>query len=313
MTSEGAFGMAEIGTAYPAEVAQIVASAARLADERIVIAGSVVQSDSATGEQLVGLLDRALALVPDDVTLMLARVDALAAAMQFKTAEEVLDDVLGRHPDDFEARMRKDHWGEWQGVFHLPGLSEATSTLAPLMHDHIRQGRSIQVVRAGVGSAMAIVRPVGSEEMGSGLSHASRAMWEPVWSQTPVGALVAHYLLVEDDPASPYRAEGFLPLTRSEKASRMHGYWLLQQLAHADGCFVILADGDRVLYNRWLVFPGHIRARLQAMAARAGTASLATDASVFQQATQWHMLAFDMDQVVFGRILSEEAAGMGDS
>jgi hypothetical protein len=306
--------MADGGAVYSHEVARMVAEAARLADERVSVIqtadASVVQSDSTSAGEIAELLGGALALAQGDRTLMIARSDALALAMQFKTAEDVLDEILARDPDDFEARMRKDHWGEWSGVFTLPSWSDSATVLAPVMHDHISHGRSIQTVRAGVASAIAIVRPVRAGEMAPELSSASRSMWEPVWSQTPVGAMVAHYLLVEDDPASPYRAEGFLPLGGSEKASRMNGYWLLRQLAHASGCFVILADGDRVLYNRWFAFPLHVPSRLVAMAARLDAASLASGPSVFPQAVQWHMDHFDMDQVVFDRVLSDEAAGV---
>jgi hypothetical protein len=302
--------MSDAQTDYPHEVVAIIAEAARLADEKIVLSGPVVQSDSASAREMVELLDRALALVPGDPALMIARVDALALAMQFKTAEEALDEILKRRPDDFEARTRKDHWGEWSGVFNLPGWSADATALHPAMLDNLTLGRSIQVVRSGVASAIAIVRPVRAGEMAPGLGPAVRVMWEPVWSATPVGAMVAHYLIVEDDPSDPYRAEAFLPLARAEKAGRMNGYWLLRQLAHADGCFVILADDRRVLYNRWLAFPDHVRARLEIMAGQLDTATLASDPAAFQPAIQWHMNAFDMNQVAFDRPLSAEAAGV---
>ena len=121
--------------------------------------------------------------------------------------------------------------------------------------------------------------------------------WEPVWSATPSGAIVAHYLVVDDNPADPYRAEAFLPLWRPEKATRMNGYWLLGQLAAADGCFITLAEGSRVIYNRWYSFPATVRAHLAAMVGRLDSADAARDPDTFRQAMQWHMNNFDMDRL----------------
>ena len=261
----------------------------------------------------VEILDRALALRPDDADLLVAKSDALAHAMQYKTAEDVLDEVLARDPSHFEARMRKEHWGEWSSVFTLPSWSGEATTLTPAMRGDLDQGRSVQVVRVGVRPALAVLRPVAAGDMAPGLSRESRAIWEPVWSQTPAGAILVHYLLVEDDPSSPYRAEAFLPLEKPEKAHRMNGYWLLEQLSRVDGCFVVLAEGDRVLYDRWLPFPEHVSAHLQAMRDKLGTTPVASGAAGMQQAVQWHMSSFDMDQVSFDRPLSGYAAGVEEA
>jgi len=295
-------------------VDQLIAEASRVADEGISVVrtadGSVVQSDSFTAAKLAEILDRALALSPGDSDLMIARSDALALAMQFKSAEDVLDEVLVRSPENFEARTRKEHWGEWSSVFTLPQWSATATVLTPAMIDDLTKARSVQVVRVGVKVAIAVVRPVQAAEMAPGLGNQTRSMWEPVWPQTPAGAVLAHYVIVEDDPSSPYRAEGFLPLYRPEKALRAGGYWLLRQLANADGCFIVLADGSRVLHNRWFDFPAHVKAHLVAMAAELDSGSVAGDAAAFQEAVQWHSSTFDMDQITFDRPLSDSVAGV---
>jgi hypothetical protein len=295
-------------------LSDLIAEASKLADETVNVSraadGFVVQTDTMSGARLVEILDSALALSPGDPDLLIAKSDALAFAMQFKTAEDVLDEVLARDPANFEARTRKDHWGEWTSAFTLPAWSEAATVLAPAMIDDLRKARSVQLVRTGVRAAIAVVRPVQAAEMAPGLGNQTRSMWEPVWSQTPTGAVLAHYVVVEDDPANPYRAEGFLPLYHSEQALRVGGYWLVRQLADADGCFIVVADGDRVLHNRWFAFPAHVKAHLTAMAAHLDTASVAGDAAAFQQGCQWHSSTYDMDQIAFDRPLSDSAAGV---
>lgn len=299
----------------PAEnVASIIAEAARLADERVTVErvgeSFIVQSDSMSADEIVGILDRALALAPDDIDLLLAKSDMLALGMQFKSAEDVLDEILAREPDNFEALTRKEQWGEWSNVFTLPRWSEHEVELPAPMSQDLARARSVQVVRSGVKAALAVVRPVQPGEMAAGLGPQTRVMWEPVWSPTSVGAIVAHYLVVEDNPADPYRAEAFLPLARSEKAARMNGYWLLRQLAHADGCFVVLAEGDRVVYNRWYPFPSSVKAHLTAMEARLVSGAGVSESGSFNEAMQWHMNNFDMNQVQMGRPLSDAAAGV---
>lgn len=295
-------------------VADLIAEASRVADETVVVTrtadGSVVQTDTMSGTRLVEILDNALALSPGNPDLLIAKSDALMFAMQFKSAEDILDGILAHDPENLEARTRKEHWGEWSSVFTLPAWSEAATVLAPTMTDDLAQARSVQVVRVGVKAAIAIVRPVRAAEMAPGLGSQTRSMWEPVWSQTPLGAVFAHYVVVADDPTDPYRAEGFLPLFHSDQALRVGGYWLVRQLASADGCFIVLADGSRVLYNRWFAFPAHVKAHLEAMARELDTAAIAGDVTAFQQAVQWHSNTFDMDQVAFDRPLSDSAAGV---
>lgn len=295
-------------------VAELIAEASTFADKTVNVThgadGSVVQTDTISGAKLAEILDSALVLSPGDPDLLIAKSDALMYAMQFKTAEGVLDELLARNPDNFEARTRKERWGQWDGVFSLPAWSVASTVLAPVMIDDLTRARSVQVVRAGVKAAIAVVRPVDTAEMAPGLGNQTRSMWEPVWSQTPSGAVLAHYVVVEDDPSSPYRAEGFLPLFPPETALRAAGYWLLQQLADADGCFIVLADGSRVLHNRWFAFPAHVKAHLAAMAGQLDTGSVAGDAAAFQQGVQWHSTTFDMDQIDLDRPLSDSAAGV---
>jgi hypothetical protein len=121
----------------------LIAEISELADKAITVTrvgeSVMVQSDSVSGQRLVELLDRALELKPEDPALLVARSDALAHAMQLKTAEDALDEILARYPDDLEARVRKEHWGEWSSVFTLPRWSESATALTPAMRENLAQ------------------------------------------------------------------------------------------------------------------------------------------------------------------------------
>jgi hypothetical protein len=78
-------------------------------------------------------VDRALETSPQDLDLLVAKSGALCCAMQFKTAEEVIDTVLSMAPLHFEARQRKDHWDAWRHLFQFPAWSDAAATLHPVM------------------------------------------------------------------------------------------------------------------------------------------------------------------------------------
>ena len=72
-----------------------------------------------------------------------------------------------------------------------------------------------------------------------------------MWADTPSGPIIAHYLLVRDDPmGDPARYEGMLPtFVPTGPAYPDSHYWLLQRLAHLGSCFLVLADGNQVIYN----------------------------------------------------------------
>jgi acyl carrier protein len=293
-----------LGLADPRHGArQWIDEAAKTADDAIKLTaagdGSLLETNSTDAMRLVSAIEKALEKSPDDLDLLVAKSGALCCAAQFKTAEEILDRVLAINPEHFEARMRKDHWERWQHLFQYPPWTEAARTLHPVMSAHLAHEHRMQIVRDRLQVGIAVVTSVQSQDFPQGLSNTMRSKWEPVWSDTPYGAIVAHYVLVEDNPADPYKPEAFLPAFVPDEVAPQSGYWLLQRLSHLGSCFIVLAEGDEVLYNRRYLFPEALQSTLRSIVEKMVRKAARKDPAAFQQACQWHMENFDMKRIRF--------------
>jgi hypothetical protein len=192
--------------------------------------------------QALSTLDAAVALCPDDCDLLVAKACILHASGQFKSAEEMLDVVLGKDPAHFEARTWKNHWQKWKDALRFPKWEERTSSLHPVMAAHLRLGHQVQVVRDGLQKTLAIVCQVEGPPFDNRTT--SKVQW--VLSQTPHGPLVAFYLRLVEPIGEPSTTEGFLPIFSPEFIPE-EGYSLVQQLAFTPYCFAVCASGSNVL------------------------------------------------------------------
>ncbi|MCK6539485.1 MAG: hypothetical protein L6Q26_05450 [Anaerolineales bacterium] len=291
-----------LGLADPHHSArQFIDEASRIADRTVRLEWlgdrEVLQTNTVDAAQLVSAIEEALGKAPDDLDLLLAKSGALCCGLQYKTAEEVLDLILSVDAEKFDARQRKDHWEDWGHLFQFPSWSTAATTLHPIMVGHLQNERAVQLVRDGLQIGIAIVRSVRRAEFPEGLSNRMSSKWEPIWSDTPYGSIVAHYVLIMDNPTDPWRGESFLPTFTPEKASPISGYWLLQRLRQVGSCFIILTDGNDVLYNVRYVFPDNVASTLQTIADKTAGQSTERDAAAFRKASQWHMNNFDMSRI----------------
>jgi hypothetical protein len=286
--------------AHPAR--SLIDAASRIADQvveiKVVGDNTMLSTNSVTSMGLANAIDKALEKAPTDLDLMLAKSGALVCALQFKSAEDIIDQVLETNPKDFEARQRKDHWHDWQNVFCYPSWSEGNTSLHPIMSARIRHNQSVQVVRDGLQIGIAIVRPANNDFPGV-LSKDIPSKWEAIWAETPFGPIVAHYTIIRDDPTAPYKAEATLPTYVPTKVTRETGYWLLQQLSRLNSCFIVIADGERVLYNRRYIFPDILKTKLKTIAQKITAEARPVDLNTFQRAVQWHMQNFDLNQIRF--------------
>jgi len=280
---------------------QSIDEASLVADQSIRLSAYgdqvAMESNSADAMHLVSLIEKALEIAPDDLDLLVAKSGALCCALQFKTAEEVIDHVLSINPEHFEARQRKEHWQKWEHLFQYPSWSTAAKTLHPVMTAHLRHQHPVQLIRDGLQIGIAVVRSAQSHEFPNGLPNRTPSKWMPIWSDTPYGAIVAHYAVIEDNPADPWKGEGFLPTNVPDKTTPASGYWLLQRMCHISSCFIVLADGQNVLYNARYIFPDTLRSTLLAISDKMIRQSAKKDPMAFQKACQWHMNSFDMRRI----------------
>lgn len=277
--------------------------AARIIDQYVqveVVEDRTVTEISAPAEELrkaITILDEAIALCPGDMDIFVAKAGILNASTQFKSAEEVLDLVLSKDPDHFEAKMWKNHWETWSDAFRFPKWDELSSSLHPVMATHLRIGHRVQLVREGMQKVLAIVLGV----QGSPFDKRTQVKVEWVLSKTPYGPLVAYYSKIIEPFGEPSTMEAFLPIfqPQSNQVSPLEGYFLMQQLAFTTYYFVALTNGYDVLFNCKTV-PGEKTIRK----IREITSQLVSSQSFlpqyqFQEAMQWHMNNFDMARLTF--------------
>jgi len=292
----------KLGLADPSHPArQYIEEAAIIADQSInvFVTGDTtgMHADNVGAVRLVSAIEKAIEESPGDLDLLVAKSGALCCAAQFKTAEDVIDEVLSINPDHFEARMRKDHWEKWQFLFQFPPWSLNAATLHPVMAAHLQYSHEIQTVRDGLQVGIAVVKPAQSNNFPSGLSNTMRSKWEPMWSDTPFGPIVAHYLLVEDNPSDPYKDEGILPTFVPDEVTSASGYWLLQRMSKINSCFLVLSDGDKVLYNVRYVFPEALKTILSSISQKVMHLGAKKDVPAFQKAIQWYRQNVDINSV----------------
>jgi len=293
-----------LGLAAPNHPARrLIDDAARFADRvvELFVVGEAMQTriNTAQALRLATTIEKALARAPRDPDLLVAKAAALSCAGQQTAAQEALDGALKMDPSHFEAQQRKRHGLNWQHLFNFPAWTENSRTLPAAMAVQFQRNEMVQLVRDGLQVGVAILKRADLKEFPSGLSADMRAKWEPVWSETPFGAVVAHYLLVEDSPVTPYKGEGFLRTSISEPVSPRADYWLLKRLCHLASCFLVLTDGSKVFYNARYLIPDATRAVLWAIAGTIKREPSAADMAVFQRAAQWHGQHFDLSRVRF--------------
>jgi hypothetical protein len=125
-----------------------------------------------------------------------------------------------------------------------------------------------------------------------------RYKWEVIWSETPYSPIVAHYVLIEDDPLKPFRHEAFMSINVPFNYEPDSGYWLLQRASQSDSCFLIVKRGNKVLFNARYIFPHTLISTLREIAQKCARRSLKT-LDGYADAQRWHMDNFDMKQIRF--------------
>jgi len=246
-------------------------------------------------EKVLSSLDEAVAICPDDMDLLVAKACVLHASAQFKSAEEVLDVVLSKVPDHFEAKMWKSHWETWSDALRFPRWDERLSLLHPVMASHLGLDHRIQVVRDGMQKTLAIVTGV----QGPPFDSRTQIKVEWVLSKTPYGPLVAYYPKIIEPSGEPSTMEAFLPIFQPTLFSPMEGYFLIQQLAFTPYCFVVLVSGNSVLLNCRIVFGQKTTQKVRDMAVQLASTQSYLPQHQFKSAMQWHMNNFDMNRLTF--------------
>jgi hypothetical protein len=276
---------------------QQIDEACQIADRIIDLSPGVFSVTNTEALRLAAAIDKALSVDPGNPNLLLAKASALSCALQNGAAKEVIGQVLASDGQNFEALMRRDHWAKWGHLFFYPTWSSSSSSLHPVMARSLKLNQAVQLVRDGLQIGMAIVKDATGQS--SGLSNKMRSTWWPVLADTPYGPVVAHYVLIEDDPAAPLRMESLLTPSKPEEADPYHAYWLLQRMSQLSSCYIVATDGERVVHNVRHGFSQALKSELQRICQALAGKSPVADSTRQRNAMQWYMNNCKMPTIQF--------------
>ena len=275
-----------------------IAEASHIADQIINLVPGVFSVTNTEALRLASAIDRALVIAPNNSNLLIAKAGALSCGLQNDTAKQVIDQVLAIDESNFEALMRRDHWAKWGHLFLYPPWSTSAGSLHPVMAQSLKLNQSVQLVRDGLQIGIAIVKDAHGQSDVQ-ISNKMRSTWHPVLSDTPYGPVVAHYVLVEDDPAAPLRMESLLTPSLPEAMEPYHAYWLLQRMSRLSSCFITITDGERVMHNVRHVFSAPLKTELQRICQALTGKSPKADSTAQMNAMQWYMKNCKMPRIQF--------------
>lgn len=247
------------------------------------------------GEELLAAAETAISRAPNDADLQIAKAGALRCAGKSSQIDDTLVRALELSPNHFIARLLKEYWVLGKPDFLLyPSWSERLTALHPVMSIRLGESQSVQLVRDGMQLGIAIVIKAARAQFPNGIDSEMRCKWFPMFVKTPRSNIVAHYTLIDDGP-DPWKGECFLPASMPEDFAPSSGFWLLHILARIGSCFIVLAEGNAVFYNRRFVIPDISEVAAEVALAK----SPARSAQDFVAACQLHMNSFDITKLRF--------------
>jgi len=210
-------------------------------------------------------IDKHIEMYPGNLDLLHMKSSVLRTACQWKSGEEVIDEILRIDPQQFDARLIKDSWDTWPHVAELPHIDVSMTSLPAILKTKI-QKRSVFQVRDGIRVGIALISDVSSLQFQRPLSQDMRCDWKFVLSDTPHGRIVAHYPMVEDGPGASFIQEMILMTGPSSPPNDCAGYWLLQRLARIPSAMIILTSGEQICYTGRCSFAESTRVNLRRIA-----------------------------------------------
>jgi uncharacterized RDD family membrane protein YckC len=256
-------------------------------------------------------LKGAVELVPNSVLYRYFYGVALRYAEGFELAIGEFRRVLELDPSYYEARQQVAYGPRWHDPFaytpwdpHTPievggDLPGSLQALLPPGQDPVTR---LALLSEGTSKVVAVLTRTPRSTWSKPLTPELPAHIDMMLSRTPHGPIIAFYLVVEDNPGDPYKGETFLnphdPGYPTYDACQL-GQNLVSQLSRQDHTYLIFVDeNNKLLMSRKLEFDpqtqvkiNHCMYEIQTLPAQA------MDAPRFQQAAQWHMQNFALDQI----------------
>lgn len=252
----------------------------------------------------------ALELVPTAVTYRYFYAVALRYSEGFEVAIGEFRRVLELDPGHYEARQQVAFGPRWHDAFAYPAWGEHLVEPDMPLPDSVR---ALFPQPQRPGTRLVLLRE-DNNKMVVALSRTRRDTWsslptaempariELVLTRTPAGPIIALYVVVRDDDTNPYKGETFLnphdPGQPSDDACQL-GQHMLSQLARQNHSYLVFVDEhDHLLLSRKLIFDASTQVNIARVLYEVQSLPpQVMDPARFQQAAQWHMEHFSLDQI----------------
>jgi uncharacterized RDD family membrane protein YckC len=267
--------------------------------------------EPSAARQAAEAFHHATEFVPTSVTYRYFYAVALRYSEGFEAAISEFRRVLELDPSHYEARQQVAYGQRWHDAFAyppwvFPAPIEPGMPLPPQIQSLLPPG--------GDPVTRLVLLREGSNKVVTVLSRTPRSAWarppaldmnariDLTLSRTPHGPILAFYIIVEDRPDDPYKGETFLnphdPGHPTYDACLL-GQHLLAQLARQDRTYLIFVDEtNRLLLSRKLMFDPRTQVSIARSLYEVQTLpAQVMDAERFQQAAEWHMEHFSLDQI----------------
>jgi uncharacterized RDD family membrane protein YckC len=252
----------------------------------------------------------AVELVPNSVAYRYLYGVALRYAEGFEIAIGEFRRVLDLDPNYYEARQQIAYGPRWHDAFSYtpwptapaPSDDELPAPLMALLPASRDPVTRLALLREGSSKVVSVLTKTPRSAWARPLTDEIPAHIDMTLSRTPHGPIIAFYLVVEDKPGDPYKGETFLnphdPGYPTYDACQL-GQNLVAQLSKQDHTYLIFVDeNNRLILSRRLNFDPSTQVTIaQCLYDIQTLPAQAMDASRFQQAAQWHMQNFSLDQV----------------
>lgn len=246
---------------------------------------------------LTNLIDELLRLAPNEPDLLFAKAEIYSLLLDDETGQRLRREVLRLDPNHFDACMREKYFRKWENIFTYPGWSIELTKVPPVMLAVQEDGGYVQIVRDGLSPTLAVMHRVNRDNFPPEIVD---ARWNPLWVETPYGPVFAHYAMFRLPNGKIYRQEFSLSPYPLQNIHQRHGNWLIRRFCDVDSIFLIVNDGENVIYNSRFAYSQPVLTALASVKEKLDKLTLPQDYEKrFQRGMQWYMQNCDMEQIPY--------------
>jgi len=290
------------------ELRRLIQEASRVADQAIdrsYYAGGSwkldlkfeVTKDSEHSFPLINLIDKILQLVPDEPDMLFAKAEAHSLLLDDETGQRLRREVLRLDANHFNAYMREKHFKEWGNIFTYPGWGGELTKVPPFMLAIQEDGGYVQIVREGLAPTLAVMYPVNRDNFPPEIID---ARWKPFWVETPFGPIFPHYAMFSLPNDKIYRQEFSISPYPLQKIHELHGNWLIRRFCEVNSIFLVVNDGEDIIYNSQFAYSQSVRSTLESVKEKLQKMTLPQDYEKrYQRGMEWYTQNSDIELIPY--------------